>query len=214
MIEAIIFDMDGVLVDSEPFHEEIEKRQFSLNNLIITPEEHSKYLGVATDAMWMDIKERYHLSLPVEELIEQNRSESYRLFADLKEIPTIPGIANLLERLSAKNYPMAVASSNFPEVIELMLEKTGMRKYFKFVVSTQEAGQSKPAPDVYLLAARKLGIDPENCLVVEDSQNGIMAAKAAGMMVVAYQGPVTNPNNQKEADSVIKNYKQLEMMLC
>ncbi|MFA5326869.1 MAG: HAD family phosphatase [Prolixibacteraceae bacterium] len=213
MIAAIIFDMDGVLVDSEPFHEEIEKRQFSLNNLTITREEHSKYLGVATDAMWMDIKERHHLSLPVEELIEQNRNESYRLFAELNEIPTIPGIANLLEKLSAKNYLMAVASSNFPEIIELMLEKTGMRKYFKFVVSTQEAGKSKPAPDVYLLAAQKLGVKPENCLVVEDSQNGIKAAKSAGMIVVAYQGPFTNPQSQREADSVITQYNQLEMIL-
>lgn len=213
MIDAIIFDMDGVLVDSEPFHIEIEKRQFKLNKVSISDEEHIQYFGIATDIMWRKIAERHTLLLPVEELIEQNRIESIRFFSELDEIPVMPGLVDLLEKLKTKNYPLAVASSSFPEIIDLILGKTNLKKYFQVVVSSQEAGKSKPEPDVFLLAAKKLGVKPENCLVVEDSANGIKAAYAAGMSCVAYQGPGADPQNQKEADTIVKNYDQLAMML-
>lgn len=213
MIKAIVFDMDGVLVDSEPFHVEIEKQQFLLNRLPISDEEHRSYLGVASDVMWKEIAERHSLNVSVEEITEQNRIESILFFSELKEIPVMPELPELMERLKQKNYPMAVASSSFPEIIELILKRTGLRKYFQVVVSSQEAGRSKPEPDVFLLAARKLNVPPQDCLVIEDSKNGIKAAKAAGMRCVAYQSPDVNPTNQKEADAVIKSYSQLEMLL-
>lgn len=213
MIKAIIFDMDGVLVDSEPFHIEIEKQQFLMNQLSITNEEHHRYMGVATNVMWEQIAERHSLNVSVEELTEQNRIESIRFFTEVKEIPVMPGLIDLLEKLQQKKYPMAVASSSFPEIIELILERTGIRKYFQVVVSSQEAGKSKPEPDVFLLAARKLKVMPNDCLVVEDSKNGIKAAQAAGMSCVAYQSPGVDPQSQKEADAVVKSYAQLEMML-
>lgn len=205
--------MDGVLVDSEPFHVEIEKRQFELNQLSISDEEHHQYMGTASDVMWREIAKRHSLSIPVEEMIEQNRVESIRYFTELTKIPVMPGLVDLLEKLKQKNLPMAVVSSSFPEIIELILEKTGIRKYFQVVVSSQEAGKSKPEPDVFFLAAKRMGINPEDCLVVEDSSNGIKAVHAAGMSCVAYQGPGANPENQKEADIVVRSYAQLAMML-
>lgn len=213
MIEAIIFDMDGVLVDSEPFHVEIEKRQFKQNHLNITDEEHLSYMGVASDVMWKKITEQHSLNKPVEELIEQFRAESIRFFSELEEIPVMPGLIELLEMLKGKNYPMAVASSSFPEIIELILKKTELRDYFRVVVSSQEAGKSKPEPDVFLLAAKKLGVPPTNCIVIEDSFNGIAAAHAANMHCVAYQGPGSNPQQQNEADAVITSFDQLGLML-
>ena len=213
MIKAIIFDMDGVLVDSEPIHIEIEKRQFELNHLSITEEEHHRYIGVATDVMWQEIAKRHPLPNKLEVLIEQNKTESIRFFTELKKIPVMPGLIDLLEKLALKSYPMAVASSSFPEIIELILAKTGLRKYFQAVVSSQEAGKSKPEPDVFLLAAKRLGISPEHCLVIEDSKNGIKAAHAANMSCIAFEGPGANPSSQKEADAVVKSFDQLAMML-
>lgn len=213
MIEAIIFDMDGTLVDTEPFNTEIERRQFSLNNLEISEEEHQKYLGVASDAMWREIADNYETSMSVAELIEQNHTESLRYFAELEQIPVMPNLFDLLKRLKAKNVKMAVASSSTPEIIDLILTKTDLKKYFRVIVSAQEAGKSKPEPDVFLLAAEKLGVDRENCLVVEDSPNGIKAAKAAGMTCVAYEGPGTNAQKLHEADSIIQNYTELDRII-
>lgn len=213
MTQAIIFDMDGVLVDSEPFHTEIEKRQFSLNKITVPEEEHLRYLGTASDVMWKEIAERRGFLISVEELIEQNRVESLRFFAELKEIPVMPGLVNLLKELQVKNYPMAVASSSFPEIIDLILKKTDLLKYFQVVVSAQEAGKSKPEPDVFLLAACKLGFSPNQCLVIEDSPNGIKAAHSAGMKCIAYQSPGVNSESQREADVIIQNYEQLSMLL-
>jgi len=213
MIEAIIFDMDGTLVDTEPFNTEIEKSLFKLNKIEISEEEHQKYIGVASDAMWLEIAKRNKLQIPVSELIEQNHKESFRYLSEVKQIPIMPGLVELLEKLQAKKYPMAVASSSTPEIIDLILKKTNLKNYFQVIVSAQETGKSKPEPDVFLLTAEKLGIKPANCLVVEDSGNGIKAAIAAGMTCVAYQSPDADPQKQKEADAVIRNYAQLGMML-
>lgn len=213
MIEAIIFDMDGTLVDTEPFNAEIERRQFSLNNLEISDEEHQKYLGVASDAMWREITANHQASLTVDQLIEQNHAESLRYFAELEQIPVMPYLVDLLGKLQSKNYKMAVASSSTPEIIDLILTKTDLKKYFHVIVSAQEAGKSKPEPDVFLLAARKLGVNPTNCLVVEDSPNGIKAAKAAGMTCVAYEGPEANSLKLQEADSIIQDYSELERII-
>jgi beta-phosphoglucomutase len=213
MIEAIIFDMDGTLVDTEPFNTEIERRQFRLNKVVISEENHQKYLGIASDAMWKEIAEQHKLRIPVEELIEQNHLESIRYFTEIEKIPVMPGLVDLLEKLQEKNYPMAVASSSTPEIIDLILNKTNIKKYFQVIVSAEQAGKSKPEPDVFLLAAEKLGIQPANCLVVEDSENGIKAAQAAGMICVAYQSADADPQKHKEADAVIRNFMQLERII-
>lgn len=213
MTRAIIFDMDGVLVDSEPFHVTIERRQFELNNLAITDEEHHQYMGVASDVMWHAIAKGHNLPLKVEVLIAQNLEESIRFFNELKEIPVMPGLVEVLEALTVRGYPMAVASSSFHEIIELILTRTGLRRYFPHIVSSKEAGKSKPEPDVFLLAARKLGVNPTECLVVEDSFNGIKAAKAAGMRCIAYQGPGADPARQTQADAAIQHFSQLLTLL-
>lgn len=213
MIEALIFDMDGVLVDSEPIHTEIEKRQFSLNKISVSDEEHQSYKGISSEIMWSIIAKNHPVDVPVHELIEQNRVESIKYFTELEEIPVMPGLIPLLEKLQQKKYALAVASSSFPEIIDLILSRTGLKKYFQVIVSTKEAGKSKPDPDVFLLAAQKLGVNPKNCLVVEDSFNGIAAAHAAEMSCVAYQSADADPRLQKEADAIVKNYEQLGMMV-
>jgi beta-phosphoglucomutase len=213
MIKAIIFDMDGVLVDSEPIHIAIEKHQFSLNNLSISDEEHKQYMGVSSEIMWQTIAELHTLSLSVNEHIEQHRKESHRHFSELDEIPVMPGLVDLLENLKTKGYTLAVASSSTPEIIDLILNKTHLKKYFQVLVSTQQAGKSKPEPDVFLMAAQKLGVSRAHCLVIEDSDNGLKAAIAAHMMCVAYQGPDADPKNQTEANYVVKSFAQLELIL-
>lgn len=207
--EAVIFDMDGVLVNSEPFYFEVEKSLFQQLGLNISDEEHQTYQGTATDLMWKTIKQKNKLSHSVEKLVEMTDSIVTPYFQSLQEIDPMPGIKKIICAFTKRKIPLALASSSYPNVIEIILQKTGLKKYFSVIVDSQMAGASKPKPDIFLLAAKKLGISPEKCLVIEDSTNGIKAAKSAGMTCIAFAGPGSEFQNQSAADWIIKDFNEL-----
>lgn len=207
--EAVIFDMDGVLVDSEPFYVQVEQQMFARVGAKVSHDEHLNYQGTATDRMWEIVKEKHGLTETVKELVEMTNSIVTPYFQNLETIEPMQGVTELIIKLSKNNIPLAVASSSFPDVIEIILQKTGLKKFFQVVVDSQMAGSSKPAPDIFLLTAKKLGVQPEKCLVVEDSTNGIKAAKTAGMFCIAFAGPGTEHQNQHQADWIISDYKKL-----
>jgi beta-phosphoglucomutase len=212
-VKALIFDMDGVLVNTEPHHVFLEKKLFARLNLNITEEEHSKYMGKATDVMWMEIIRKHNLHYKVHELAERNKKEIISYFSELKEIELMPGIINILEKLYQKRIPMAVASSSDAETIEIILSRTGLSKYFLYRVYSGLVKKSKPAPDIYLYTADLLSVKPEECLAIEDSENGIKAAKTAGMFCVAYTGKSSGSQDQSLADECIDDFSQLEAVL-
>ena len=211
--EAIIFDMDGVLVDSEPFHVEIEKRMFKKLGLDISDEEHAGYMGAATDVMWRQIVEKRNLNLDIDEVTEQTNKSGIPFFESLDKIEPMPELTDLLKKLQAENIPMAVASSSDPETINIIMKKSGLEGYFPHFVSSRNVGKSKPAPDVFIYAAKLLGVKPENCLVVEDSVNGIKAAKSAGMFCVAYNAGASESQDQSQADFIISSFNKLSEFL-
>ncbi|MCF6333385.1 MAG: HAD family phosphatase [Draconibacterium sp.] len=211
--KAIIFDMDGVLVDSEPHHVKIEKELFAKLNLEISDEEHSTYMGKATDVMWKEIFHDKNISLDIEQLINQSNIESKNYFSALKEIEPMPGLVKVLESFIQKGIPMAVASSSGPETIGIILNKAGLDKYFLHIVNSKMVGKSKPEPDIFLHTAALLSVKPEECLVIEDSTNGIRAAKSANMICVAYNGTSANNQDQGLADEQITDYSQLESIV-
>ncbi len=209
--QAVIFDMDGVLVDSEPFHFENESRMFRKLGLDISDEEHSHFTGVATDVMWRQISETHELPLSVAELTELTVLESNQYFGSLEKIEPLPGLVDLLEKLVAAEIPLAVATSSDTVTMKNILEKSGLRKYFRFTVCRDDVANSKPEPDVFLHAAKLLEVPPENCLVFEDSKNGIKAAKAAGMFCIAYSGGNSGHQDQSQADRRIAHFNELEI---
>lgn len=207
--EAVIFDMDGVLVNSEPFYAEVEQKNFSRLGLTISEEEHQTYQGTATDRMWQLIKERHGVNQTVKELVEMTNNLVTPYFQSLEKIEPMPGVKILIKQLKEKGMILAVASSSYSDVIEIILQKTGLKKYFEVVVDSQMAGSSKPEPDIFLLAANKLNVKPEKCLVIEDSKNGIAAAKSAGMFCVAFAGPGSELQDQSQADLVISDFEEM-----
>ncbi|NQU54220.1 MAG: HAD family phosphatase [Bacteroidetes bacterium] len=209
-MKAIIFDMDGVLVDSEPHHVIIEKKIFAKLGLNITDEEHSTYMGKATDLMWKEIIHDKNLSFNSADLVKQTVEESKIHFAAQTDLVAMSGLVQLLEILTQKGIPMAVASSSGQAIIDILLEKIGVKKYFKHTVSSELVGGSKPEPDIFLHTAKLLEVKPEECLVIEDSTNGIRAAKAANMFCVAYNGGSAGMQNQSLADVQIEDYSELE----
>src|SRR5690606_19267314 len=168
------------------------------------------YMGAATDVMWEQIIRNKNLTLDVAETTALTIRESLPFLRSLPKIEPMPGLIDLLEKLNKKQIPIAVASSSDPETIEIMLGKSGLKKYFKHAVSSVEAGKSKPEPDVFLYAAKLLNESPENCLVIEDSKNGIKAAKAAKMLCIAYSGASSGEQNQSEADLHYSHFSEIE----
>ena len=212
-IKAIIFDLDGVLVDSEPFHVKVEKRLFNRFQLSISDEEHAAYMGKAPDVMWSEIINNKNLSLTVDKMIELNSEESRKYFLSLPQIDPISGVINLLEELNDNDIPMAVASSSDRETIDIIMDKSGLGGYFQHVISSDQIGKSKPEPDIFLYTAKLLGVVPESCIVIEDSTNGIKAAKSANMYCVAFNGASSDNQDQSMADIRIETFSELSKVL-
>ncbi len=206
---AFIFDMDGVLVDSEPHHIILEKRLFNDLGIDISDEEHLSYMGKPADRLWSEIKQNKGLKNSLKELTEKHREAAGRYFEEFYKMEPEEGLVDLLEELKRKNLPLAVASSSTKNIIDVILQKTGLKPYFDVVVSAEDVEKGKPAPDIFLRAAELLGVKPEKCVVIEDSQNGIKAAKASGMFCVAYTGTTGEEADTGNADMVVNNFKKL-----
>jgi len=193
VIEAVVFDLDGVLVDTEELWDEARRQ--------IAEERGGRWREDAQRAMMgMSSKEwsRFmHDEIGVPDPPEQINAEVVRRLEELfrERLPVIPGALDAVRRLAAR-WPLAIASSSNRPIIDLSLELTDGAGLFRATVSSEEVGRGKPAPDVYLEAARRLEVDPPRCAAVEDSENGIRSAAAAGMKVIAIPNVVFPPSDE------------------
>ena len=182
MIEAVVFDLDGVLLDSEQVWDEAREQLAEERGGRWHDQAQRDMMGMSSTEWSRYMHERIGLPEPPEEI---NREVVERLSAIYREhLPALPGAREAVERLAAR-WPLGLASSSNRELIDLALELLGVKHLFAATVSSEEVARGKPAPDVYLEAARRLGVDPARAAAVEDSHNGILAAKAAGMRVIA-----------------------------
>lgn len=182
MIEAVVFDLDGVLLDSEQVWDEVREELVKERGGRWHEQAQTEMMGMSSVEWSRYMHDELGLPEPPEEIsaeVVQRLDEVYR-----KRLPLIDGAREAVERLAAR-WPLGLASSSNREVIDLVLDLSGLARYFRVTVSSEEVPRGKPAPDVYLEAARGLGVPPERCAAVEDSHNGIRSAKAAGMRVIA-----------------------------
>ncbi|MFG2129451.1 HAD family hydrolase [Streptomyces sp. NPDC048751] len=181
---SVIFDLDGTLVDSEPNYYEASRRTLAEHGVPeFTWADHEGYVGISTlesAALW---KERYGIEAPVDELLAGTNRRYLALARAATSV--YPEMRQFVELLAAEGVPMAVASGSAPEAIEAVLAGTGLDAYLRTTVSADEVTRGKPAPDVFLEAARRLGAAPADCVVVEDAAPGAAAARAAGMRCIA-----------------------------
>ncbi len=195
---AVIFDMDGVLVDSEPMHLDAMREVLRPYGVPYTDQANEEFFGFTDLEVFRILRERHgHLPDPG----ELARGRTQLLVRQTRE-RTVPmrGIPEVPRRLRALGYRLAVASSSAAAVIEATVEVLGLAPVFEALVSGLEVGRGKPAPDVFLETARRLALPPRDCLVVEDSRNGLLAAKAAGMACAAVPCPATRHEDFAEAD--------------
>jgi beta-phosphoglucomutase len=207
--KAFIFDMDGVLVDSENLYKGIEQQLFNEVGVVIDHAEHIAYQGCSNPVMWNLIKEKHGLPQTLNELVSITEEKVIRYFSALPFIEPMPGVTELLDLLRSKGIRLALASSSTIEVINIVLAKSKLEPFFEVIADSTEAGAGKPDPAIFLLAQRKLGIPKENCVVIEDSTNGIKAALAAGIYCIAFNGPGSEHQDQSAANWRIKRFSEI-----
>jgi HAD superfamily hydrolase (TIGR01509 family) len=207
-IDAVVFDLDGVIVDSEHLWDEA-RRELAAERGGRWHERASRDMMGMSSLEWS----RYmHDVIGLSEPPEQINEEVVRRLDELyrRELPLIDGAVEAVERLAAR-WPLGLASSSNRELIDLVLELAGLARDFSATVSSEEVARGKPAPDVYLEVARRLGVAPESCAAIEDSESGIRSAKAAGMRVLAIPNPQYPPEEEalSLADNVLGSIREL-----
>jgi HAD superfamily hydrolase (TIGR01509 family) len=182
MIAAVIFDLDGVLLDSEAAWDSARRELVGERRGAWTESATRDLMGMSSPEWSRYVADELGVDLEPDAIAEQVLQRM--LSAYRKELPLLPGAAQAVERLAGR-WPLGLASSSNREVIDLVLARSGLDRHFRVSVSSEEVARGKPAPDVYLEAARRLEVVPADCVAIEDSENGIRSAHAAGMRVIA-----------------------------
>jgi len=204
-----LFDMDGVLIDAEPLYKDFLFHH--LQSMGVTDEtvrSHS-FTAVKSDMIWKNLRETHNLIHDVSELEARARQGYLDYLNTLAEIPAIPGAAEFARACHDRFDGVAIASSAGPKRIELFLAKLGIRDCFDVIIDGDSVEHSKPAPDCYLLAAKRLGAKPDECFVIEDAAKGVTAAKSAGMRRIGYAGSGRFSDELRHADVVVHDMNTL-----
>jgi HAD superfamily hydrolase (TIGR01509 family) len=192
-VAAVVFDLDGVLVDSEEAWDEARRVLVARRGGTWREEATRAMLGMSAPEWSRYVVEELGVPMAPEEVDQAVVDELLAGYG--RRLPTLPGAREAVERIAAA-YPLGLASSSNRRVIDVVLAELGVADRFGATVSSEEVGRGKPAPDVYLEAARRLGVDPRACVAIEDSENGIRSAHAAGMRVIAMPNSVFAPGEE------------------
>lgn len=191
-MQALIFDMDGVISDTEVLHGEAESQILKRYGVVISGADLShRFAGVPESVVWPILKQEYHLDIDVQSIME----EKLKMIITLAHgnVRPIPGTLELIRSAQDRHLPLAVASSSDRRFIDVILSELQITSYFSAITSGHEVQHGKPAPDIFLLAAKKLGVDPAHCIVIEDAKSGSIAAALAGMKCIGYK-----PKNSRQ----------------
>jgi HAD superfamily hydrolase (TIGR01509 family) len=212
LIKAVIFDMDGVIIDSEPLHYEANKEIFSSLGIPIQDVPYSNYIGVSNEDMWQDLKNTFGLPYSVNELVEKQNNETLKYFKKSLFKP-IDGIVELLITLKNNTFKIGLASSSPEVLIKEVLNSLNLEKYFDVYASADHVVRGKPKPDLFIYTAGLLQVRPKECVVIEDSKNGVKAAKAAGMKCIGFVNPNSMNQDLSLADVKVNSIKDITIDL-
>jgi beta-phosphoglucomutase len=208
-VDAVIFDMDGVLVDTEPIHMMVEQSIFKELGIQVGMLYHQTFIGRSSKEMWADIINNYGLKTSVQELVIRKRELYMQELESMSELPVMPGVKLLLESLQINNKKLALASSSAMPNIRYIISRTGLEAFFQVVVSGDDLPRSKPDPAIFLQAADFLDAHPSSCIVIEDASAGVQAARSAGMKCVGLLGNGHYKQDISGADLIISQYAEL-----
>ncbi len=206
-VDLVLFDMDGVLADTEPLHLAATNRVLEAEGVHIAEDECRAFLGNTDEAYFRALKRRYALASPVEHYVDRKACE---VLSCVRELVPNPGVCELLLRLRMNGVKTCVASSSAPMLIDAVVDALGLRRSFDGLFSASMVPRGKPSPDLFYHASRQLGVGPAACLVIEDAPAGIEAARRAGMRVVAVRTDMTEGLDLSPANHVIDSLLDFE----
>jgi HAD superfamily hydrolase (TIGR01509 family) len=209
MIQTVIFDMDGVIVDTEPVHHYAYFKQFAELDIVVSEEIYTSFTGNSTRNTFQKLKNLFPIEAEVEDLIQRKRTIFNDAFDTKTDLFLLDGVEKLIKDLHANGMQLIVASSASKVTIDRVFKRFGLYQYFTHVVSGEDFPNSKPHPAIFEHAA-SLSIGPkENCIVIEDSANGVVAAKAAGIFCIGYVSEHSKRQDLSPADRVINHFDEL-----
>ena len=206
---AVIFDMDGVILDSEPHHHAAETLMFKELGIAPSDRDRDGFVGMSNAKMWAILKKMFGLRQSEAELLEFGENIRFQYLEAIRDVSPMPGLVSLLDELKANHVKMAVASSSSSKIIELFICRLSLHPYFQFLVSGEMVPQGKPEPDIFLHAAALLRTNAVNCVVIEDSENGAKAAQGAKMKCVGFKRPVNMGQNLSRCELQFADFKEL-----
>jgi len=208
VLKAVIFDMDGVIIDSEPMHFKVDKKLLRMAGLEVDKNFLNRYVGVSNPEMFADIREKFNISLSINELLDLKQKFLLEALNETK-LTAIDGVEKLILDLASHDVLPAIASSSPRIFIEAVIRKLKLEQYFKAVVSGEEVEKSKPAPDIFLKAVSLLDIKPDECIVIEDSSAGVEAASAAGIRCIGFSNPNSGSQDLSKAYVIVDDMQKL-----
>ncbi|MFY7666367.1 HAD family hydrolase [Flavobacterium sp.] len=209
MINTVIFDMDGVIVDTEPIHYYAYHQHFKELNIDVPDELYGTFTGYSTINTYQKIVAHFQLPHDPAELVNRKRDLFNDAFDTKPDLELIEGAFDLIKSLHSSGFQLLLASSSAKVTIKRVFDRFALHPYFSYIVSGEDFPQSKPHPAIFLDAVAKSGAPKSACIVIEDSTNGIKAANAAGVFCVGYKSPHSVNQNYNTANLVINHFSEL-----
>jgi len=210
LFHSVIFDMDGVIINSEPFYRKVQNEM--CENLRLPPfklEEENRFVGAPDKNIWSHVRKKYGLEHTVEELVKMQRNRYMNYLLSRKNEKAIPGAIELIEDLYQNKIKLAVASSASNEIVCAVLNMLNLQRFFPIRVTIDDVKNGKPFPDLFLYAARAMNTTPEKCIVIEDSENGVKAAGSAGMKCIGFNNWNSSGQDLSCANMTVNNLSDL-----
>jgi len=204
-IKAVIFDLDGVLLDSQPVHFKTDLSVLARCGVDLTQEALERYAGTPNKDRWGMFKRDFNLSQSVDALISMH-TDILNNILETETLPVVAGIPAILTKIKNAGLKTAVASSSSREFVSKVLDTAGLLPYFDALICGNDVLNGKPAPDIFLKAAKTLNAAPSECIIFEDSANGIAAAAAAGIICIAYRNKTSGRQDLSKAQEIIDSF--------
>ncbi len=209
MLKAVIFDMDGVIINSEPLHHKAYHSMFDEVGINVTPELYNSLTGKSTLNVCKQLKDRFDVSHSPEEMVATKRRYFNDIFENDKTFDLIEGVRTLIQNYHENGLTLVLGSSASMPNINRIFKRFDLDQYFSAKLSGAELKASKPHPEIFINSAKATGYNPEQCIVIEDATNGIEAAKGAGIFCVAYKSEHSKDQDYTKADIVIDDFEAI-----